>query len=195
MKRVLFTIMTLLVLISAMNNKVLADSIITLGPTNPGGIVTNDSYDIRLGETIIVNDYCEVSVYGADWGTGFGKNAGGLGVYTYEYNAPMDSVYFVIGVKVLNTMMEAHNFRNDFGDVICTYGDGYSFAGFVEEYSETEYGLTMAKGRGVSTDVDPLYEKKFYVAVNLPKTVQDRVNEQLIISFSLGGTTFIYRVR
>ncbi len=152
-------------------------------------------FNIRSGETVVIDDYCEVSVYGTEWGEKFGKKNGSLGIYTYEYNAPLDAVYFVIGVKVLNTMKKAHNFRNDFGDVVCSYGDGYAFAGFVEEYSETENGLTMAKGRGVSTDVDPLYEKKFYVAVTLPKVVQDRVNEPLSVSFKLGGNEFLYRVR
>ena len=92
-------------------------------------------------------------------------------------------------------MKNKHNFRNDIENVVCYYGDGYTFSGVVEEWSEAGDGLTMAKGKGMSTDIDPLHEKKYYVSVSLPDYCQDEADKSLTISFSIGGNTINYLVR
>lgn len=148
---------------------------------------------LNIGDTIHCDD-CEVTLFDAGWAERFGRASGGFGIYTAAYTAEKGKIYYCMCVRVRNLMKEKHNFRNDFKDVICRYGEGYTFPGLVEEWSEAGDGLTMARGKGISTDVDPLDEGKYYIAVSLPEYVQNNLDKYLQIEFSIGEHNFVYFV-
>ena len=55
--------------------------------------------------------------------------------------------------------------------------------------------LTMVNGKDAATDVAPLYEKDYFVIVKLPNIIQERTNESLIFTFTIGENVFTYNAR
>lgn len=194
MKKYLVLIIALSLLFSFCS--AIAENIIILESPEKKNYEPINMDDIKTGQTVFIDGYGEITIVMSDWAEAFGKSSGGLGVYTAEFTSPNDAVYYVIKVKILNTMIKPYNFRHDFGDVVCSFGEEYKFDGFVEELSYANGDdLTMAKGRGQATDIDPLYEGDYYVAVALPKTVKARTNGSLSITFSIGENVFTYIIR
>ncbi len=156
-----------------------------------------DLSDIKDGQTVVIDGYGELTFYDDGWNDKYGFYST-PGIFV-RYSASNTSEYYVIRVRILNTKREAYNFREDFGDVVCSFGDDYKFGGFVEElsyrYDDYSSEYNMQDGTGLSTEVDSLYQRDYAVIVTLPNVVKERDTEPLSITFTINGdeVTFIVR--
>lgn len=156
------------------------------GPELEAEIINMD--DIKVNQLVGISGYADIRI----------DSAAFTDIILTD-NDPIDFVsgdsadYFQIRVWLLNTKRESYDFYNDFGEVICDFGDGYQFGGWVRQVNLANRGLT----KRLADDhfkIDMLYEGMFDVVVTLPNHVVNS-KEPLSITFTIGGSEFTYNVR
>ena len=119
-----------------------------------------------------------------------------LGSGTAAFESGTQAEYLRIRMQLLNTKKAAFNFLNEFGDVICMYGDGYQFGGWKRQEflwlnNEDWYVYEEADQ---SHEIDSLYQGYFDVVVTLPNYVVES-KEPLSVTFTIGESEFTVNVR
>lgn len=107
----------------------------------------------------------------------------------------LDAEYLCICINILNTQKTEVDFKSLFGDVVCTFGDGYQFAGWVrQERRVHDTYWTMCESADSHYAIASLYDGYFDVVVTLPNYVVES-KEPLSVTFSIGDNEFTCNIR
>lgn len=209
MKKILLTLLVLTVL-STTSVALAEDTGIQIigGPESEGETVSLD--DMLIGKTAHIEGFGDVTILSAnivdtiytdiDYSSWDGS---------WEFHKPIESgskaEFLEIRIDILNTQKQSVVYFEEFGDIICDYGDGYQFGGWarqertvvVDGYSGTTYYQKESPctlpffNADDSFPIDMLYTGNYLIAVTLPNTVCES-DEPLSVTFTIGDNEFTY---
>ncbi len=146
--------------------------------------------DMKVGQTAHIGGFGDVvikSVEWLDWIYSVGEdNHGGR-----DYYSDMEAEYLVLNVRILNTNKRPMNYLTMMGDVICDYGDGYQFKGWIRQYNEDTDRAYVYDDANISYEINPLYAGRYAICVTLPNICVDS-KEPLSVTFTIGNNEFTY---
>ncbi len=144
--------------------------------------------DMKVGVTAKIEGFGDVTILSAEW-----KNK-----LQYDWSSYLSSgseaEYLYLEVRILNTQKKAVNYMQMFGDIICDFGDGYQFGGWVRQHRSDEDGSYVYKESSDSYDIGTLYAGRYAVVVTLPNYVVNS-KEPLSVTFKIDENEFTYHHR
>lgn len=161
------------------------------GPATESAPVSLD--DMKIGETAKIEGFGAVTILSVEWMDGILRcDANGWNNNSWESGSEAQFLY--LKVRILNTQKKAQNFLKMFSDIVCDYGDGYTFAGWCRQRSADDEQKRLYTGREDGYEISPLYAGQYGVIVTLPNLVVES-KEPLSVTFKIGEHEFTYHHR
>lgn len=184
-----------LLLILSLCSSAFAEGIQMIGGGNTSSVVENDVDldNMKVNKTAKIEGFGEVTIIEAGWSDSL--------MYTnsygnaYSWNSGAEADYLFLNVRILNTQKEAKEFLAEFGDVICDYGDGYQFKGWIRQFKKDTDKAHVFEKDTEKYEISPLYAGRYLVVVTLPNIVKESEKEPLSVTFKLGDNDFTYIFR
>lgn len=212
MKTFILTLMVMVMLLGMGANCLADDTGIMIigGPEVEAEVVSLD--DFKVGDVVDIEGYCEIELTNVTWNGVLLKYDKDMYFDTWSgyweklelYDPGDDAKYFRLRFNILNTQKEAHDFCEDFQDIVCTYDEEYQFGGWVRQNttikSEGRVLEHVLYPSGGGYPIGSMYRGEYSVVVTLPYDVYERVTERgkpLSVNFKLGENeiTYIWRER
>lgn len=161
------------------------------GKDEPAETVNLDN--MKVGETAKIEGFGDVTITEADWYNNI-ENVSYDNYRQPTWKSGSEADYLYLKIRILNTQKKAQNYLNMFGDVVCDFGDGYQFGGWIRQrQNDTDDGeLYVSSSDGY--DISPLYAGQYGVIVTLPNSVVNS-KEPLSVTFKIGENEFTYHHR
>lgn len=146
--------------------------------------------NMKVGETAKIEGFGDVTILSAEWTDQLRKG----GQYSNPFCAGSEAEYLYLEVRILNTQKKTTNYMQLFGDIICDFGDGYQFAGWIRQRQGDTDKERLYESSSDGYDISPLYAGRYAVVVTLPNYVVNS-KEPLSVTFKIGENEFTYHHR
>lgn len=103
--------------------------------------------------------------------------------------------YLRLDLQMWNLHAEPFDFMPEFGDVVCSFGDGYRFKGWVRQLRLIDNHVWIPYESGdTSEELETMGWGRFMIAVTLPDYAVES-EEPLSVTFTIGENEFTYHHR
>lgn len=189
MKKVFAFVLALVMLASVSAVSYASDTGIQMigGPSSAGSEESVDLDNFKVGQIAHIDGLGDVEFISAEWIDSF-SSPGYLGD---NYRSGEEAEYLRLTIRILNTNKKEKNYLTMINDVLCEYGDGYVFKGWVRQKDKDTDDAQPFDKAETSYDISPLYAGRYIICVTMPNLCVNS-DEPLSVSFKIGSSEFTY---
>lgn len=189
MKKIVAFVLALVMLASVSVVSYASDTGIQMigGPTVAGNEESVDLDNFKVGQVACIDGLGDVEFISAEWIDAFSAPEW-TGNY---YKSGDEAEYLRLTIRILNTNKKEKNYLTMINDVLCEYGDGYVFKGWVRQKNKDADNAQVYDKAETSYDISPLYAGRYVICVTMPNLCVNS-DEPLSVSFKIGSSEFTY---